>query len=251
MSNLSLQLYTLREELEKDADNALTVVASTGITEVEPFGITGFRDWLPAALQRHGLKATTTHTDLLGDIDGSGAALKELGGTVLVQPFFDPQKWATKQGVEELAGLLNEAAKKAAAEGLEVGYHNHHFEFFADFDGVNAYDYFVSLLDPEVKLEIDTYWVAVAGKDPVELVQRLGDRVTHLHIKDGPAEVETSFDMSKHAEAAANVVLGTGNMDLTRLLDATTDKTWVVEFDKTDGTILDDVVASVQYLQNR
>jgi sugar phosphate isomerase/epimerase len=251
MSNLSLQLYSIREELERDAEHALDVVAGTGITEVEPFGITHFREWLPAALAKRGLKVTTTHTDVLGDFDNSVAALKEVGGTTLVQPSFDPQKWTTKEGIQELATQLNEAARKAAPEGLKVGYHNHHFEFFTDFDGVNSYDYFVSLLDPEVMLEIDTYWVSVAGLDPVELVQRLGDRVTHLHIKDGPAPVTREFSMEKHAEQPANVVLGQGKMDLDSLLGATEDKTWVVEFDKTDGVILDDVVASVAYLQNR
>ena len=57
--------------------------------------------------------------------------------------------------------------------------------------------------------------------------------------------------MEKHAEQPANVVLGQGNIDLDSLLDANPDTTWVVEFDKTDGAILDDVVASISYLQNR
>ncbi|MGJ6979628.1 sugar phosphate isomerase/epimerase family protein [Aestuariimicrobium soli] len=251
MSNLSLQLYTIREELETNREQALDVVASTGITEVEPFGITGFREWLPEALAKRGLKVTTTHTDVLGDFDNSVAALKEVGGTTLVQPFFDPQKWTTQEGIQELATALNAAAKKAAAEGLKVGYHNHHFEFFTDFDGVNSYDYFVSLLDPEVVLEVDTYWVTVAGHDVLALLERLGDRVTHLHVKDGPAPVTTEFSMEKHAEQPANQVLGQGKIDLDALLNANPDKTWVVEFDKTDGAILDDVVASISYLQNR
>ncbi|WP_203567591.1 sugar phosphate isomerase/epimerase family protein [Aestuariimicrobium ganziense] len=251
MSNLSLQLYTVRDELVRDADAALATIAATGITEVEPFGITNFREWLPEALKRHGLRVTSTHTDLLGDFEGSVAALKELDGKLLIQPFFDPAKWLVKEGVEELAGLLNEAAKKAAAEGLEVGYHNHHFEFFGNFDGVNSYDYFASLLDPEVKLEIDTYWVAIAGLDPVEVINRYGDRVTHLHIKDGPVEVQSEFDMDKLMGAPANVVLGKGDIDLPTLLGATGDKTWVVEFDKSDGDVLTDVVDSITYLQNR
>ncbi len=243
MSNLSLQLYTIREQLAADPDATLAAVAAMGLTEVEPFGITHFREWLPAALTKHGLKVVSTHTDLLGDFEGSVAAAKELGASFIIQPYFDPEKWKTREGVEELAGLLNEAAKKAAEEGLTVGYHNHHFEFLAEIDGAPAYEYFVNLLDEDVKLEIDTYWVAMAGYDPVGVVGELGDLVTHLHIKDGPLDREDDH--------AANLVLGEGKIDLPALLDATRDKTWVVEFDASEGDILEDVAASVKYLQNR
>lgn len=243
MSNLSLQLYTIREQLAADPDATLAAVAATGLTEVEPFGITAFRDWLPAALAKHGLKVVSTHTDVLGDFEGSIAAAKELGATFVIQPFYDPEKWKTREGVEELAAKLNEAAKKAAAEGITVGYHNHHFEFVNEIDDAPAYEYFVNLLDDDVKLEIDTYWVAMGGYDPVGVVDELGDLVTHLHIKDGPVDLDNDH--------APNVVLGEGSVDLPTLLDANPDKTWVVEFDSTAGDIMADIAASVKYLQNR
>ena len=76
-------------------------------------------------------------------------------------------------------------AKEAADHGLKVGYHNHAQEFAADVDGVNGYEYFASLLDDEVVLELDLFWAATAGHDVVALLGRLGDRVKALHIKDG------------------------------------------------------------------
>lgn len=243
MSNLSLQLYTIREQLASDPDATLAAVAEMGLTEVEPFGITDSVDWLPEALAKHGLKVVSTHTNLLDDYEGSIAAAKKLGATFVIQPFFDPEKWTSKEGVDELVAQLNEAAAKAADEGITVGYHNHNFEFSNQIDGAPAYDYFVSQLDPAVKLEIDTYWVAVGGYDPVNVVNALGDRVTHLHIKDGPVDPANVH--------AANVVLGEGKVDLPTLLDNTGDKTWVLEFDATDGDIMDDVAASARYLQNR
>ena len=38
---------------------------------------------------------------------------------------------------------------------------------------------------------MDTYWVAVGGQDPVDILDRLGDRVKFIHIKDGPLTTDT------------------------------------------------------------
>lgn len=243
MTNTSLQLYTIRFELEKDAEATLSRLAAAGFTEVEPFGITQFREWLPAALNKHGLKVTSAHTSVIDDFDNSVAAIKELGGTIMFQPFWDPEEWKTREGVDNLVAKLNEAAEKAKEHGLKVGYHNHHFEFLSEIDGAPAYDYFVSQISDDIVLEIDTYWVAIAGVDPVALLEKLGDRVTHLHIKDGPLDPADDH--------AANLVLGQGKMDLPALLDATGDKTWVIEFDASEGDIMDDVEASLAYIQAR
>jgi sugar phosphate isomerase/epimerase len=53
-------------------------------------------------------------------------------------------------------------------------------------DGRTALEYFANLLDPAVVLEVDTYWVAVGGQGPVDILTELGDRVKFIHIKDGP-----------------------------------------------------------------
>ena len=53
-------------------------------------------------------------------------------------------------------------------------------------DGRPALEVFADLLDPSVRLEVDLYWATAGGAEPVALLQRLGDRVIAVHVKDGP-----------------------------------------------------------------
>jgi sugar phosphate isomerase/epimerase len=243
VATVSIQLYTLREALGSDRDATLAAVAAMGVDEVEPFGIENF-DWLPEALQSHGLRAGSAHAGLLANPDKVLAAAEALGTGVVFQPHFDPEKWTSADGISELADGLNAQVDRFADAGIRIGYHNHDFEFTApDVDGVPAYDHFVSLLDPRVILEVDTYWAAAGGRDVPSLLEKLGDRVTHLHVKDGPLQPSRS--------GAANVVLGTGSMDLPPILDASPDRVWVCEFDFAAVDAVDEVRQSVAYLRAR
>ena len=243
MATLSVQLYTLRDQLDSDRDATLAALATMGFDEVEPFGIEHF-DWLPEALAAHGLKAGSAHADLIGATDAVLAAAQALGVRTVFQPFWPPEKWQEEAGIRELADALNGLADRAAEAGISIGYHNHDFEFTApEADGVGAYDFFVSLLDPRIVLEVDTYWAAAGGQDVPALLASLGSRVTHLHVKDGPLEPSRS--------GAANVVLGAGSMDLPPILDASGERTWVVEFDYAVVDPIDEVRQSVEYLLAR
>jgi len=244
MSTLSLQLYTLRDELEKDADATLAAVADMGLTVVEPFGIENF-DWLPEALAKHGLTAESAHAGLLGETqDKVIEAAGKLGTKVVFQPFWDVEQWKSRDGIDALAAKLNEAAAKVGGQ-FQVGYHNHWFEF-DDLDGVNAYDYFVDQLDDAVVLELDTFWAQAGGMDVPALLNKYGSRIGHIHVKDGYPDPVTTYDAIK-----ANEVLGTGRMDLPSILDISGDRTWVVEFDTCEGDVVQAVRDSVAYLQNR
>ena len=162
----------------------------------------------------------------------------------MFQPFYDPEKWTTAEGIRELADGLNAQVDRFAEAGVTIGYHNHDWEFkAAEVDGVPAYDYFVSLLDERVILEVDTYWASAGGRDVPELLATYGDRITHLHIKDGPLEPSRS--------GAANVVLGNGLVDIPPILDASPNRTWVVEFDYAAINPIDEVSQSVAYLKAR
>ncbi len=240
---LSLQLYTIRDLLAADREAALSYVASLGLDEVEPFAIERSADWLPGALADHGLKAGSAHTmPIDGDWGPSLDAAVALGLGSLIQPA--PGDWTlfdSREGITELAHRLNAAAVRAADLGVTIGYHNHDREFDAQIDGVTAYEAFVDLLDPAIILELDTYWAAFGGQDVPALLAKLGDRVTHLHIKDGV------LDGSR--VRLPNVALGRGDMDQPSVLTAGAGKVWVLEFDAADGELLPQVTDSVTYLK--
>lgn len=242
MATISIQLYTLRDALESNRDDTLAAVAAMGVDEVEPFGIENF-DWLPEALAAHGLKAGSAHAMLLADPNKVFEAAKKLGIRSLFQPAWFPEKWQDEAGIRELADGLNAQVDRFAEAGISIGYHNHDWEFTApEVNGTPAYDFFVSLLDERVVLEVDTYWATVGGRNVVELFDTYGERITHLHIKDGPLQPSRS--------GAINVVLGTGLMELAPILDASPERVWVVEFDFATDAV-PEVRESVAYLRNR
>jgi sugar phosphate isomerase/epimerase len=66
---------------------------------------------------------------------------------------------------------------------MRLGYHNHDFEF-APLEGTTMWDVLLETLPQEVELELDVYWAAIAGRDPVALIRDLGARLRLLHMKD-------------------------------------------------------------------
>lgn len=237
---LSVQLYTVRGALEEDFDGTLAKIAGYGYTQVEPFAFTSFFDDLKAGLSAHGLSAPTTHVGLLAsdDQDAVFEAAKELGIATVIDPFSDPARWQSADGIAEIAAGLNAAAEKAAAHGLTVGYHNHHFELESRIDGRHGLEVLADGLDPAVVLEVDTYWAYVGGADVPALLGRLGERVVALHIKDGDGSLDTT----------KQVPVGSGVVPVDDYLAAAPNALYVVELDDSEGDLVEAVGASHAYL---
>jgi sugar phosphate isomerase/epimerase len=239
MSELSVQLYTLREALAKDFDGTLEKLAEFGFTQVEPFALTKFADELRNGLSRNGLTAPTTHIHLLGeDQDAIYQLAAELGIQTVIQPSTDRTRWQTETGVGEVASELNAAASKAADYGLRVGYHNHHFELESKINGVHALEVFANQLAPEVGLEVDTYWAYAGGADVPALLTRLGNRVVALHLKDGDGTLDTS----------KQVPLGSGVLPVWDIIAAAPDALRVLELDDSKTDLLEAVRAGREFL---
>ncbi len=241
-SHLSVQLYTVRELLTDDTVGTLRRIADIGFTQVEPFAFLSFGDDLRRGLSEAGLSAPTTHQSFIGgDLDEVFAAAAELGIETVIDPFVAPERWQTAESVDEIAAQLNEAATAAARHGVRVGYHNHAHELESTIDGVTALEYFAGKLSPEVVLEVDTYWVAVGGQDPVALLGRLGDRVVALHIKDGPATTETKDQ----------VAVGQGSLPIEQIIAAAPSALRVIELDDSRGDRFQAVADSFAFLTGK
>jgi sugar phosphate isomerase/epimerase len=87
-------------------------------------------------------------------------------------------------------------------------------------------------------LELDAYWAAAAGVDVTGLAQRLSGRIHHLHIKDGPLEVE-----------APQLPAGSGLVDLRGVLEAVPTATRVLEFDRYEGDAFEGLKRSAEWLR--
>jgi sugar phosphate isomerase/epimerase len=237
----SVQLYTVRTALESDLTGTLGRLAEAGYRNVEPFGFVDRADALADGLAAAGLAAPSAHASLI-DADDAGAAFaaaQRLGVQTIFDPFTPAERWATRESVEQIASRLAELAPQAADHGLRLGYHNHAWELSTQIDGVPALEVFADLLDDALVLEVDTYWAQVGGVDAPALLSRLGERVTHLHVKDG--------DLSPEPEN--QVAVGAGRMDIPAVLAAAPNAVRVVELDDTRGDVFQAVVDSLAYLR--
>ncbi len=239
----SLQLYTLRTPLEQDLPGTIRRVAELGFTQVEPYNFVATAKELGTALKENGLTAPSGHAPLLSaDQDEIFAAARDLGISTVIDPYVGAEHWQSAEDIQATAAKLNAAAKKGAEYGIRVGYHNHEWELKSSIEGQTALEYFAGLLDPELVLEVDTYWVAVGGHDPVEILASLGDRVKFVHIKDGPATTDTK----------AQKPAGQGTIAVWDVLDAAKSlEVGVVEFDDYSGDIFEGIAESLAFLNAR
>ena len=189
--DLSVQLYSLRNDLGPKLGESLARLAALGLSRVEPYDITTDPAGLRRALDQNGLSAPTAHSNFLGlDRERLVAAAQQVGVSTLLLPWVDPATFEDRTAVEKLAARVNDFARFAASHGLKVGYHNHEFEFSSILDGRPAWEIMVEAFDDDVVVELDTYWASVGGADVFELIPRFADRVRYIHVNNEPPEAD-------------------------------------------------------------
>ena len=238
---IALQLYTVRDLLTQDYEGTIRNVAGMGYLGVETANMFGGSPASAARLFRElGLTVCGAHSPLpLGDqkqevIDTMGA----LDCKRLVVAWQPPEKYTSLDGIKSICDTLNEAAAVGRTHGFQVGYHNHWFEYQPVEDRIPV-DVMLEHLDPDVFFEVDVYWVQTAGRDPAEVVRRLGSRAPLLHIKDGPCQIDEPM-----------TALGEGVVDIPGVVSAGAGSTeWlVVELDRCATDMLEAVHKSYRYL---
>jgi sugar phosphate isomerase/epimerase len=193
---ISVQLYTLRDQLAIDLEGSLAELAEIGYTRVEHAGFVGrtaaqFR----AALDAAGLRATSGHSGIPQPFNAATwqATLEQaliVGNKYIVHPFFGVD--ASGQPIRDssvykaFAKDLNKAGALARKAGLSFGYHNHHNEFARQDGGtVTGYDILTRETDPGlVHLEVDLFWAFRGAHDPVDLIHQNRGRIRQVHVKD-------------------------------------------------------------------
>jgi sugar phosphate isomerase/epimerase len=185
---IALELYTVRDETKQDFAGTLQRVSQIGYAGVE---FAGYGNLTPAEmsalLAETKLKAVSTHLGLDAlenqQLSASIRYCRDIGCSFIVLPSL-PKEWRTLEGIKGLAPRLDAIGRQCQEQGITFGYHNHDFEF-TKVDGIYLLDYLLQATDPSlVKIELDVYWVAYAGVDPVSYLQVLADRVILVHLKD-------------------------------------------------------------------
>jgi sugar phosphate isomerase/epimerase len=237
---LSVQLYTVRDQLAEDRDGVLRRIAGIGYEAVEPFQPTADPKGFRTAADDLGLTVSSVHAgDVLGDeaqavFDAAGVLGTDL---VIVPAGFEHEEFTTLDGLRRIADKLNSVSERAVANGLRLGYHNHWWEFEPLVEGEHALVALAGLLAPEVFLEVDTYWAAVGGADVPAVLTALGDRVRALHVKDGPV-----------VKGRPHTAVGQGVMPVPDVLAAAPDAWRIVELDECATDLFDALADSHAYL---
>lgn len=188
ITNIGMQLYTVRTQIEKDFDGTLAKVAAIGYKEVE---FAGYFNRTPQQvrdiLKTTGLSSPSAHIgyDLLA-ADKWPAVLEAahtIGHTFLVVAWIDPKVRAEPGIWKRVAETFNRAGEASKKAGIQFAYHNHQFEF-APVDGKLPYDQLLEDCDPAlVTMELDLCWIAAAGKDPLDYFKRSPGRFPMVHVK--------------------------------------------------------------------
>ncbi|MBQ1989160.1 MAG: sugar phosphate isomerase/epimerase [Clostridia bacterium] len=183
----SIQLFSVRDSMETDFEGTLKRVSELGYKYVEFAGFYGrTAEEVNALLAKYDLKISGTHSpfdDLINNFDETVAFHKAIGNKNYIVPAY----WLRNQAeIDFFVEKAGEISKKLEAEGIKLGYHNHSGEFQMSGDGSVAYEQLIYRTD--IMLELDTFWAFHGMKDPVALMDRLGDRIGVIHIKDGTVE---------------------------------------------------------------
>ena len=198
MIPLSVQLYTIRDQTSNDFAAAMNAVAAIGYPSVELAGYGNLKTAKEArkALDDAGLTVAGAHApieQLETNVEKVLDDAEIVGTTIIVCPYLPEPRRKDAEGWKQAAKSLNAAGRAAHERGIELAYHNHSFEF-QQFDGKTGLDILFDNSDSHlVKAEIDVYWVEHGGEDPAQRINKLGERVIALHLKDMAAGPEKRF----------------------------------------------------------
>jgi len=270
MLPIGLQLYSVRNEMEKDFEGTFREVAEMGYEGVEFAGLFG-RDAaeIKALLAKYNLTAVSAHVplaEMLSDMDGVLETYKAIGCSYMAIPYVDEQYRPGQPDYPETLAKIAELGKKAAEAGITLMYHNHDFEF-VKIDGEYGLDVMYSTVPSEyLQTELDTCWVNVGGENPAEYIAKYSGRTPVVHLKDfvmkGKEKPQKLYaligideDKDEDVEDFSFKPVGYGVQDMPAIIAASEKsgaKWLIVEQDRPDkgNTEMSAVRKSIEYLRS-
>jgi sugar phosphate isomerase/epimerase len=250
---MGIQIYTIREQLNADLNGALKKLAEIGYNSIEAAGFANaggayqFYGKSPKEFSKMlddlGMKLVSSHTTFdLDKADAVCAAHAEAGCKYIVYPFLPENLRPNLDGYKAVGDMLNKMGEAAQKSGIQLGYHNHAFEY-TELEGQVPMDVMMASTDPKlVQYEIDIYWTVKAGKDPIEYFNKYPGRFELWHVKDIDNTPDKFF---------APVGSGTINWEqVFAAKDKAGMKHFFVEEDRTKGDIWEDITKSYNFLNN-
>lgn len=189
---IALQLYTMRDAGDKNLLHTIEKVAKIGYKGVE---FAGYGDITASEMRKvlddNGLTAVGSHLGIDAfskeNFIATTEYLLEIGAKYATIPGLDGKLTESEAVTIETAERMDYIARECEAIGIKLSYHNHTGEFEKKFNGVSIEDIFVGHSEA-LGIELDIGWASAAGVNVPEYMEKLGDRLHLLHIKDVTAE---------------------------------------------------------------
>jgi sugar phosphate isomerase/epimerase len=260
-SLIGLQLYTVRDAMQKDPADTLSKVAKIGYNSVEGATYTGtqkFYGTAPSAfsklLKENGIVMPSGHYRLgeeqpkgeiergtiLHEWDKAVDDAAEVGLKYMVCAYLSVDERKGLDHYKYVADQLNIAGERCKKSGIQLCYHNHDFEFVKQ-DDKYPYDVLLGADKDLVKMEMDIYWVTKAGQNPVELFNQNPGRFPLMHLKDMDNTPQKAFT------EVGNVVINF--KEILRHKKKAGLQYFFVEEDKCPGSPFDSITQSISYIK--
>ena len=200
---VALQLWSVKDEVQRDFAGAVAEVARIGYAGVELAGY-GKLDakGAKAALDAAGLKVAGMHVSFEALKNGLNAVIGDalqLGAKHVACSWWPPAHFVSRAVAEQIGERLGAVGAMFRPYGIHFGFHNHGTEFRI-FDGRPAFEWILGAAEPRnLFAEADVFWIHDAGYSPAKFLRDHGARVPLIHLKDakelgaGPVNFEEIF----------------------------------------------------------
>lgn len=265
--SVGLQLYTVRDEVEKDFEGTLKKVKEFGYEGVEFAGLFDHSaEEVKKMCENAGVVPISAHVNYHEMLAGEETFKKyaEIGCKYIVIPWIETEYHAGGEKNAEFIASIKTFAEHAHKYGMKLCYHNHDFEF-EKVNGEYKLDLLYKALPKEVLLtEIDTCWAKVGGTDPAAYVRKYADRTEIIHLKDFAGHKSENMygligvDEDTEKEASGEFELravGSGLQNIPSILDAAEEvgAGWVIveqDFPTKGKTPMECAKESMDYLKS-
>ena len=187
---IGLELYSVREDLQKDLAGTVRQVAQMGYQCVEFYA--PYYDWTPdearkvrREMDQLGIRCYSTHNgpkSFTPEGIGKAMELNHILGTRFIV-LASAGDVTSVDGWKRVAEMLNKANHTMAPHGLHAGYHNHDLEW-KPVDGQKPMEILAANTDKSIMLQLDVGTCLETGNDPVAWIRSNPGRIRSLHLKN-------------------------------------------------------------------
>jgi sugar phosphate isomerase/epimerase len=229
-----LQLYSVRDDMQKDPAGTLKALSDMGYRYVEHANYVNHKFYgYPARefrkrLDDLGLKMPSGHTvmrsqhwdaaknDFTDEWKATVDDAAILGQQFVISPWMDEKLRNNHDELMRFLDLFNKSGELCKKSGMKFGYHNHDFEISTKVGNETLYDVILKNTDPSLvihQLDIGNFY-GVGGRG-ADFIKRYPNRFASMHVKDeikakGNGEMEGGYE---------STVLGKGVVNVKEIID--------------------------------